>query len=80
MSDLSEKPHCMMAMAQLEPYVDRELSEIEMVEVRLHLDECPPCARYFEVQERLKMLVHKSCPEHAPSQLVTRILDRLREN
>ena len=81
MSDLREKPACVMAMAKLEPFVDRELSELEMREVRHHLDDCPPCQRYFEVQERLKMLVYRGCAsDKAPDQLVSRILGKIRES
>ena len=80
MRDLSHKPACRMAMAKLEPFVDRELSELEMVEVRHHLEDCPPCQHYFEFQERLKMLVYRGCSEdRAPEQLVSRILDKLKE-
>ena len=80
MSDLSHKPACRMAMEKLEPYVDRELSEVEMVEVRHHLDDCPPCQRYFTLQEKMKTLVYRGCAEdRASNDLITRILQALKK-
>lgn len=70
---------CEETLARLHQYVDRELSEVEIVEVRHHLADCPPCERHFEFEERLKLLVHRNaCPERAPEQLVDRILGSLK--
>jgi mycothiol system anti-sigma-R factor len=78
MTQRSYKPHCLTALNRLEPYMDRELSESEMIDVRHHLDDCPPCAEYFHLQEQVKMLVRrKGCPETAPPELLHRILQSL---
>jgi mycothiol system anti-sigma-R factor len=70
---------CQGAKDRLEPFVDRELSAAEMAEVRLHLEDCSDCGRFFDFQEQVKMLVRrKACPEHAPARLVSRILDSIK--
>ncbi len=80
MSVPSDKPHCVTTLDRLTAYVDRELTEAEMAEVRQHLDDCPPCAHYFQLQERMKLLVRRGCPEHAPQTLLARVLENLRRS
>ncbi len=71
---------CAGAMDRLHQYVDRELTPTELAEVRRHLEDCPPCQRHFDFEERLKLLLHRhACPETAPQQLLTRILGSLRQ-
>lgn len=71
---------CTGAMAKLHSYVDRELSQVELGEVRRHLEDCPPCAHHFALEGQLKLLVHrKACPETAPRQLLSRILASLKQ-
>ena len=71
---------CDQAMERLHQYVDRELTVVELSEVRTHLEDCPPCQRHFDFEERLKVLVHRNaCPEKAPSQLLTRILGSIKQ-
>jgi len=70
---------CAQAMEFLYPYLDRELTAEERVEVRRHLDTCPPCEDHFVFEEKLKLLVHdKACPEHAPQALLGKILNSLK--
>lgn len=72
-------PDCDSAMDKLEAYVDRELTEGEMAQVRHHLAECPDCDTCFDFQEHLKVLVRrKGCPETAPPSLVQRVLANFR--
>jgi mycothiol system anti-sigma-R factor len=72
---------CQVMLEKLHQYVDRELTEGELRSVKQHLDDCPPCQRHFDFEERFKVLVHrKACPERAPQQLLTRILGSLKEN
>lgn len=72
-------PMCGWAMDRLDQYVDRELTEVEMAEVRRHLEDCPPCGRHFQFHEHLKLLVYtKACPERAPAHLKGQILGTIR--
>jgi len=62
--------NCEQSMQELTLYLDRELSEAEILEVRQHLDECPPCRHCYEFQAELKRLVRKECAsEGAPDRL-----------
>jgi mycothiol system anti-sigma-R factor len=71
---------CSGALEKLHSFVDRELSQVELGEVRRHLEDCPPCARHFDFEEQLKLLVHrKACPETASHQLLSRILASLKQ-
>ena len=71
---------CDQAMDKLHEFVDRELTEREVLEVRRHLEDCPPCQRHFDFEGRMKLLVHrKACPERAPEQLLARILGSIKE-
>jgi mycothiol system anti-sigma-R factor len=71
---------CGGAMDKLHSYVDRELTQVELGEVRRHLEDCPPCARHFDFEEQLKLLVHrKACPETAPQQLLSKILASIKQ-
>jgi mycothiol system anti-sigma-R factor len=70
---------CAGAMERLHEYVDRELTADELRQVRMHLDDCPPCQRHFDFEEHFKLLVHrKACPETAPPALLDRILGSLK--
>jgi mycothiol system anti-sigma-R factor len=70
---------CNETLFRLHAYVDRELTEVEMIEVKQHLDDCPPCEKHFLFEEQVKRLVHnKGCPERAPEDLITKILKSLR--
>jgi mycothiol system anti-sigma-R factor len=61
---------CEPTMDRLSLYLDRELSEEEVRQVRRHLDECPPCERVFEFQSGLKRLVRRECcTDDAPARL-----------
>jgi mycothiol system anti-sigma-R factor len=72
---------CDSAKDKLEAYVDRELTDTEMVEVRKHLSDCSDCDHLFDFQEQVKMLVRrKGCTEKAPSELISKILNTLQQS
>jgi mycothiol system anti-sigma-R factor len=57
-------------MNKLERYVDRELTPAEVVEVRRHLEECPPCDERFRFESGVQRLVKVCCgQETAPVEL-----------
>jgi mycothiol system anti-sigma-R factor len=55
--------NCDGCLEKLERYVDRELTDQELVEVRGHLERCPPCEHTFQLQAGLKRLVKLSCDQ-----------------
>ena len=62
---------CDKAVEQLNRYVDRELDEDDLKQVRAHLDECPECSHVFDFQAEMKRLVRReSCAgDSAPDRL-----------
>jgi mycothiol system anti-sigma-R factor len=62
--------NCDETMGRLSLYLDRELSENEVGEVKRHLASCPPCEQVFDFQLELKRLVRKECcTDDAPARL-----------
>ena len=61
----------------LNPYLDRELSEEDLVQVREHLDACSGCLHRYAFEESLRRLVRVRCQEQeAPESLRERITIR----
>ena len=70
---------CADCLERLYSYLDRELSPVEITEVRTHLDDCGGCEDNFVIEERFLARVRDSCTEDkAPTDLRTRIVTRLR--
>ena len=55
--------NCADCMEKLDSYVDRELTDEELHQVRLHLELCPPCEKVFDLRADLKRLVKVCCDE-----------------
>src|SRR5262249_9784243 len=66
--------NCAETAVRLYQYLDRELSAEEIVEVKLHLEACPPCLHIFHYEEHMRRLVRQACCESAPITLRERIL------
>jgi mycothiol system anti-sigma-R factor len=67
---------CGDCMNKLDLFTDRELSDEEVVEVRQHLDDCPPCKDRFLFEADFKRLIKVSCNqdlELAPESLRTKL-------
>jgi predicted anti-sigma-YlaC factor YlaD len=47
----------------LQPYLDRQLTEAEVLEAEAHLDECSYCRRAFAFEEKLRMYVRRAASE-----------------
>lgn len=65
-------PHmdCDDTVERLNLYLDRELSDDDVEQVREHLSDCPPCERIFDFQAEVKRLVRKECcSDDAPARL-----------
>jgi len=58
----------------LNSYLDRELSDEDIVQVRYHLDACGGCLYLYQFEESLRRLVRVRCQEQgAPESLRVRI-------
>jgi mycothiol system anti-sigma-R factor len=66
--------NCQDCASALNSYIDRELSDDDIVQVRQHLDECGGCLHVYQFEESLRRLVRVRCQEQgAPESLRTRI-------
>ena len=66
---------CKNCLQALHPYIDRELSDEDIVQVREHLDACRGCLHMFEFETSLRRLVRVRCREQvAPESLKARIV------
>jgi mycothiol system anti-sigma-R factor len=69
----------------LNPYLDRELSDEDIVQVRQHLEVCGGCVHVYQFEESLRRLVRVRCQEQgAPESLRAKIslslaMERLRQ-
>ena len=69
---------CQEAVARLDDYLDRELSEEEMRRVRHHLETCAGCTGHFQQEEDLLHQVREKMQRIAvPADLMARIQKRL---
>jgi mycothiol system anti-sigma-R factor len=69
---------CDDCLERLHPYLDRELSEKELDDVRVHLDDCEGCESSFVLEsvflERLRgSATADVCPEEVRNRLILRI-------
>ncbi len=72
------KPQCAAVIDQINEYIDGEVTAAELVAVRAHLLDCPPCLEEHDVQVALKALVRRCLSqERAPEALRVRIRTRI---
>jgi anti-sigma factor (TIGR02949 family) len=57
----------------LQPYLDRELNEIDRMKAEAHLKECPECDRRYRFEEGLRRLVRQSVVEPMAPELKQRL-------
>jgi len=55
--------NCKDCSNKLDSYLDRELSNTEMLELQLHLEGCPDCADHYDFEASVKRLVKVCCEQ-----------------
>jgi mycothiol system anti-sigma-R factor len=66
--------NCTDCLEKLDQYVDRELTDSELAEVRRHLEDCPPCEDHYQLQVHMRRVVKVCCDQGvAPEQLRSRL-------
>jgi mycothiol system anti-sigma-R factor len=71
---------CSEILQQVYVFLDNELEDASIDEIRQHLEECAPCLDQYDLERCVKKLVHRSCGgEHAPDSLRMKILLRISE-
>ncbi|MCC7106539.1 MAG: mycothiol system anti-sigma-R factor [Chloroflexi bacterium] len=69
--------NCNDTMERLQTYLDRELTDTEVGEVKIHLDRCPPCLDHYKFEEKFRRLVRVNAGKNrAPAGLREVILRR----
>ncbi|MBT0768077.1 mycothiol system anti-sigma-R factor [Kineosporia sp. J2-2] len=78
MSSCNE-PDCSKVLDQVYEYLDGEMGEAELAQIRVHLEECSPCLQQYDLDVALKALVRRCCRETAPADLRERIMVKITE-
>lgn len=71
---------CREILEQMAPYLDRELSEAELSEVREHLAACECCAQAFRFEDSILRFVRRELVEEPlPEGFEKRLFQSIRE-
>lgn len=71
--------NCLQTLKQLHRYLDRDLTDDEIADVKRHLAACPPCHHHVRFEEGVRRLVRTRCSgDSAPAHLRDRLLEKLR--
>ena len=76
------QPHdkdCSEVLERVFFFIDNELPTADSSEIQHHLDECGPCLQKYNLERTVKLLVQRSCAEHAPDGLRAKVLLRIRQ-
>jgi anti-sigma factor (TIGR02949 family) len=66
--------NCHDCAKALNPYLDRQLSDDDVIQVRGHLEACGGCFHLYQFEESLRRLVKVRCQQQgAPESLRARI-------
>jgi mycothiol system anti-sigma-R factor len=66
--------NCRDCLEKLDGYLDRELTDVELAEVKAHMDRCPPCEDRYRLEVHVKRLVKVCCDQGvAPETLRSRL-------
>ena len=63
------KDPCAHCEEMMQPYLDRMLTQLEMVEAEAHLSECDVCRRRYRFEESLRRYVRLAVDERMPAEL-----------
>ena len=76
--DASTHTDCSEVLHRVYEYLDGEMTADDTEKIKLHLDECGPCLKEYDLDQALKALVKRSCEsEEAPVELRTQIVARI---
>jgi mycothiol system anti-sigma-R factor len=70
---------CSETIERLYIYLDGELTEEIRIEIKRHLDDCPPCLDAFDFEVELRQVIANRCQDRVPDTLRQRIHDALAE-
>lgn len=64
---------CAKCEEVLQQFLDRQLSDAEVAEAELHLDECNYCRKRYKFEEKLRMYVRLTLAEEMPPELKAKL-------
>jgi mycothiol system anti-sigma-R factor len=64
---------CRETIERLYHYLDGELTDERRIEIKRHLDECPPCLNAYDFEAELRQVVADRCRDRVPDSLRDRI-------
>jgi anti-sigma factor (TIGR02949 family) len=73
-------PHetdCSDVLERIDAFLDRELDELTVDKIRVHLEECAPCLAEHDLEHAVKALVARAGPARAPDHLRARIAEAI---
>lgn len=68
-----EDVDCTETVERLYTYLDGELTDERRLEIKRHLDDCPPCLEAFDFEAELRLVISNRCKDHVPEELRIRI-------
>ena len=69
---------CNETIERLYTYLDGELTDERRIEIKRHLDDCPPCLHAFDFESELRQVIADRCKDRVPDALRQRIHDALK--
>ncbi|APF39837.1 mycothiol system anti-sigma-R factor [Neomicrococcus aestuarii] len=80
MSDCQSLGDCADSrIVRLYEYLDGALSVEDIHDIKVHLDSCVDCAKEHDIECVIRSVVKRSCQDHAPADLKSRIMGRITE-
>lgn len=65
---------CAKCEEMLQPYLDRDLSDAEMLQAEMHLQGCSYCRKRYRFEVSLRRYVRQAASEQMPPELKERLL------
>ena len=65
---------CTETLRELEAFLDGEMADLELVDVRAHLEGCADCLQAFDFHAELKIVIARKCgTDEMPPGLLARL-------
>ncbi|HXW33774.1 MAG TPA: mycothiol system anti-sigma-R factor [Acidimicrobiales bacterium] len=68
---------CSETIERLYGYLDGELTEERRLEIKHHLDDCPPCLKAYDFEVELRHVIANRCKDRVPESLMVRVREAL---
>lgn len=75
---MAEDITCEETKAQVQEYLQAELSESELDRIMEHLANCESCDEDYALENMLNSVIKDSCQEAPPAELAERIMSKIR--